>query len=733
MFFLSMFNAAQKTDNTGQAVGPDAITYAATLEQLLNHLRQQIDSAPTAPGVSELIGTVEALTQLLNTLPRQELGSMAAVQQDNARFIGYSLVPSPPVVYNPGVTAWNQDDGTVDVGLYGGSVLQLGQEMMFFAKNTSGSLIPNGTPVMFTGTVGSSGKLTFGLAVADGSVPPEYMMGVTTQDVANNAFGYVTNFGLVRGFNTTGAPYGETWADGDLLYFDPASPGTWTNVQPSAPNIHVPVAVVINAGAGGSGSIFVRMELNEKLTDLLDVYAPAPANGNLLQYNTANQRWEASSALVGPYSIDVNSTSPALRITQTGTGAALLIEDSASPDATPFLIDGNGVLIKGSTTAVDALDYGGTTRTFSTQVQGNQFATAGILQAFYANVANGAPFVFARSRNATVGTHTVLQNGDTMMVLLAEGSDGTAFVRGAHILADVDGTPSSGVMPGKLFFGTTSKSGGSPVNRVAIDSNGMTTLGANPASGTALSTTVAAKLYSSTFGYTDTTTAASGVVAHGTSNSLGAISIAAANAGVVYTNASTLYIGGAPSAGSNVTITNPYALFIESGAARFGGNAQFIGNVDLGDAAADTITSNGYLSAVAGFQISKTAVTAPAASDGNVFSGTYTPTVTAVTNVAAVTAVVCQYMRVGNVVTVSGQVRVDPTASGNTVFGMTLPIASNFANARELAGTFATTRAGFADQGVVTADTTNDRANFQFNAVDLALTFYAFHFTYQII
>jgi len=121
--------------------------------------------------------------------------------------------------------------------------------------------------------------------VADGSVPPEYMMGVATEDIPDNEFGYVTSFGLVRGFNTTGAPYGEVWADGDLLYFDPATPGDWTNVQPSAPNIAVPVAVVVNAGGGGSGSIFVRMHPSTRLNDLQDVTVATPATGELLVYN----------------------------------------------------------------------------------------------------------------------------------------------------------------------------------------------------------------------------------------------------------------------------------------------------------------------------------------------------------------------------------------------------------------------------------------------------------------
>lgn len=43
-----------------------------------------------------------------------------------------------------------------------------------------------------------------------------------------------------------------------------------------------------------------------------------------------------------PSVITANSTTPALRITQIGTGDALLVEDSANPDATPFRVDTNG-------------------------------------------------------------------------------------------------------------------------------------------------------------------------------------------------------------------------------------------------------------------------------------------------------------------------------------------------------------------------------------------------------
>jgi hypothetical protein len=136
----------------------------------------------------------------------------------------------------------------------------------------------------------------------------------------------------------------------------------------------------------------------------------------------------------------------------------------------------------------------------------------------------------------------------------------------------------------------------------------------------------------------------------------------------------------------------------------------------------------------AGLQIVRTGVTSPAASDGNVFSGTYTPTLTNTTNVAASTAATCQYMRVGAVVTVSGAVRIDPTATGNTILGMSLPIASpGFDGQQNLGGSFATTREGFSDQGSIKADSTNKRALFQLNAVDTSLTWYAFSFTYRVM
>lgn len=318
----------QAIDNRGNDLEPGQdglLDQIAQLAQQVQDLQAQLQNCCDALEQQKQI-------QDLQVKPQPELGTMSSVQQDNVRYLGFSLEPSPEIAYNVGEVAWNSDDGTLDVGQYNGTILQIGQETQYYARNTSGVTVNNGTPVMFTGTVGASGKLTFGLAVADGSVPADYMMGVATQTIANNDFGYITHFGLVRGFNTTGSPYGETWADGDLLYFDPATPGTWTNVQPQAPNIDVPVAVVVNAGSGGSGSIFVRMTVAEALSRLQDVYingTGTPLAGEVLIYDATQARWENNHLTAGS-NISITNGDSSITIAVTGLGTMAFENTGAS-------------------------------------------------------------------------------------------------------------------------------------------------------------------------------------------------------------------------------------------------------------------------------------------------------------------------------------------------------------------------------------------------------------------
>lgn len=68
----------------------------------------------------------------------------------------------------------------------------------------------------------------------------------------------------------------------------------------------------------------------------------------------------SNNVFSGTQTIGVDTTTPALKITQTGTGAALLVEDSTSTDATPFIITGTGNVGIGTTAPAHKLHVVGT-------------------------------------------------------------------------------------------------------------------------------------------------------------------------------------------------------------------------------------------------------------------------------------------------------------------------------------------------------------------------------------
>jgi hypothetical protein len=143
------------------------------------------------------------------------------------------------------------------------------------------------------------------------------------------------------------------------------------------------------------------------------------------------------------------------------------------------------------------------------------------------------------------------------------------------------------------------------------------------------------------------------------------------------------------------------------------------------------------LSATGGMSIVRTAVTSPAAGDGNVFSGTYTPTqVSTNTNVDSVTFSANQYLRVGNTVTVSGQITIDATtANTDTTVKMSLPIASNIGASRQLGGTGSCISASnFGIQNIAfLGDATNDSVDLRLRPSVNTSLLYAYSFTYQVI
>jgi hypothetical protein len=177
--------------------------------------------------------------------------------------------------------------------------------------------------------------------------------------------------------------------------------------------------------------------------------------------------------------ISNSSSSNALRITQTGTGNALVVEDSANPDISPFVIDATGNVISGYTTTVATQNYGGSPVTPKIQLQGTGQDTSSI-STFNWGTSLGSPanLILNKSIGGSIGTRGALTAANTDIGSISfNGDDGTNFIPAAAILVETDGTPGTNDMPGRLVFSTTADGASTPTERMRIDSVGDVGIG----------------------------------------------------------------------------------------------------------------------------------------------------------------------------------------------------------------------------------------------------------------
>jgi hypothetical protein len=246
-------------------------------------------------------------------------------------FITFDLAPDI-VPTTEGSMYWNTSDRTLDLIMRGGNVIQqIGEEQYYTVRNATGTVIPDGTPVYASGVTAGSGRIEAAPAIADGSIDELRFLGLTTENINNGINGYVTSFGYVRGLDTRGDPYGETWAVGDIIYVSPTTPGALTNIRPTAPNLTIVVAIVIIRNQT-QGVLFVRPTAYPALQDLSNVYIPTPSNGDVIVYDSTDQRWEnaAQSTLTAGAATNLAGGAASQIPYQTGAGATAFIPNGTA-------------------------------------------------------------------------------------------------------------------------------------------------------------------------------------------------------------------------------------------------------------------------------------------------------------------------------------------------------------------------------------------------------------------
>ena len=98
-----------------------------------------------------------------------------------------------------GQMAWNPAEGTLDVGMNGGDVVQsIGLEL--FIRYKASEAITNGNLLMYDGTDGNSGVVK--LKKATVNCNPDLIYAIATEDAQVGGLHFATWYGKIRGLNT---------------------------------------------------------------------------------------------------------------------------------------------------------------------------------------------------------------------------------------------------------------------------------------------------------------------------------------------------------------------------------------------------------------------------------------------------------------------------------------------------------------------------------------------------
>jgi hypothetical protein len=195
-----------------------------------------------------------------------------------------------------------------------------------------------------------------------------------------------------------------------------------------------------------------------------------------------------------------NNYSAEIRGYRTAAGAhgalAFHTRDNSNTSLERMRIDRDGRVLIGT-----SVNLSGTAGTGSLQI-----ATSGSTQAWiarYSNAIAGPAFVFHKSRNNNVGSHTAAIANDTLGNLLWRGSDGTGFVDGASIRGVVDGNVAADSVPGRIVFNITPVGGTTLTEAFRITSDNVIAYNqSNPISKSAAATLTIAELKSGIIQYT---------------------------------------------------------------------------------------------------------------------------------------------------------------------------------------------------------------------------------------
>jgi len=247
--------------------------------------------------------------------------------------------------------------------------------------------------------------------------------------------------------------------------------------QGSGANITIPagdVKAVYSDGAGSGAAIvdaFASLNVVDlKVEDDLTVTDDLIVNGDI--------DLAGSIDVDGTANLDVVDIDGAL----TQDGGAVFNEDSADVD---FRVESNGeanmLFVNGGDNTVligSSTSIANTGGTGALQVLGTGGGDTTLTIGRFSANASPPTLAFTKSRNATIGSNTIIQDGDNLGQIIFCASDGNDMLsNAAKIEVEVDGTPGADDLPGRMGFYTTPDGGTGASERLRINANGTVGIG----------------------------------------------------------------------------------------------------------------------------------------------------------------------------------------------------------------------------------------------------------------
>ena len=290
------------------------------------------NGTPTVIQIGDVVGPASATD---NALARFDATTGKLIQNSTATlsdtgtldtanlttdYIQIDTAATPPTIV-PGILAWNDGDGTLDLGLKGGNVtLQLGQEQHARVYNDSGSTLNEGEVVYISGSQGN--RIAVKRAQANSEATSAYTLGMVTEPILNGAEGYVTTNGLVNKLNTSTLTAGA-------IYLSASVAGAYTQTKPTAPN-HIVVVGFVNRISTTVGSIYIKVDNGYEIDELHDVLVSSYANGQLLIRDQTAGVWKNATLTAGT-GISITNSAGAVTITNSAAAATSIYTGTTAP------------------------------------------------------------------------------------------------------------------------------------------------------------------------------------------------------------------------------------------------------------------------------------------------------------------------------------------------------------------------------------------------------------------